>query len=137
MDSGKREELINRIFELGYSSDGRNVVAVTIDEFFEGNDDESSFGCNIDPHPGMESFYFHLMRFASENEVEVFIEIYEVDEDDEEVWPNSQRVYFVGEVERTALEELMSDTCASDIEELGDFEINGQVYHDVNALWWD
>ena len=137
MDSLKRESLVNSILELGFSNNGSKTIAVTLDEFFEGNDDIGSLACNLDPHPGMESFYYYLTRFANDNEVEVYVEIYEMDEDDDEIWPYSERVYLIGDIERDAIEGLLADVLASEIEDLGDIEINGQVFSNVYALWWD
>ena len=119
MDSLKRESLVNSILELGFSNNGSKTIAVTLDEFFEGNDDIGSLACNLDPHPGMESLYYYLTRFANDNEVEVYVEIYEMDEDDDEIWPYSERVYLIGDIERDAIEGLLADVLASEIEDLG------------------
>jgi len=137
VDYSKRENLIERIYELGFTGAADNIIAVTLDEFFEGNEDLGSLACNLDPHPGMEALYYHLQRFANDNEAEVLVEIYELDEDDEETWPYAERVYFIGSVEREALEDLLDNVFASEIEELEDFVINGESHAEVYAIWWD
>lgn len=133
----KREKLVKSIYELGFNNQGHTIVAVTLNEFFDGNEDEASLGCNLVPHPSLEALYYHLQRFSNEHEVEVYVEIHEVDESDDERWPYSERVYLIGDVDTDTLKELSANVFASQVEKLGDVEINGEIYNDVNALWWD
>lgn len=137
MDLQKRESLVSRVLELGFANNGDQVVAVTPNEFFEGNDDISSLGRSLSPHPGLESLYYHLIRFEQENEVELYVAIFEVDEEDEDIWPSSNCVYIVGEVESSAIRSLLNDVMASGVDDIGNVEINGQTLSDVFCLWWE
>lgn len=137
MDLQKRENLVSRVLESGFTNNGDQVVAVTLNEFFEGNDDVSSLGRSLSPHPGLEALYYHLYRFEQENEVELYVAIFEVDEEDEDIWPSSNGVYIVGEVEPSSLRGLMNVVMATGIDDIGNVEINGQTLSDVTCLWWD
>ncbi len=55
MDEGKRKSLVSTIRERGYSEAGPRVLVTRL-EFFEGNDDAGSIGCNLLPHPGVDTF---------------------------------------------------------------------------------
>ncbi len=137
MGLSKRDKLVNEIYELGFSNSGGKTVAVTLGDFFDGNEDEGSLACNLDPHPSPEALYYHLQRFANENGVDIYVEIQEVDEDDDEIWPYSERVYLIGAVDMALIAELQDCVLATGIEEIGDIEINGEMFEDVTALWWD
>lgn len=137
MGQSKRDRLVDTIYELGFSNSGGKTVAVSLSEFFDGNEDEGSLACNLDPHPSPEALYYHLQRFANESGVDIYVEIQEVDEDDDEIWPLSERVYLVGPVDRSLISELQANVLATGIEEIGEIEINGEMLEDVTALWWD
>jgi hypothetical protein len=94
MDSLKRAELIERLKILGLpSSDGR-LALVTLEEFFLGNDDYGSIGCNLSPMLGPQFFYEKLESIRSQPNVQdVLVEVTEIEEEDPEMWPFSDRVY--------------------------------------------
>ena len=75
------------------SGDGPEPV-VSLESFFEGNDDPGSIGCNLIDHPGAQQFYAVLRGVRERSEVhDVWIGISEVLGDDE--WPFSDHVYVV------------------------------------------
>ncbi|MCB1225549.1 MAG: hypothetical protein KDK99_07045 [Verrucomicrobiales bacterium] len=93
MDQQKRIDLIEHIKEIG-SPDPSGVPLVTIEEFFEGNDDLGSIGCNLLEHPGLEFFYEQLKAIRDrENVSNVLVGIYEVEESDETMWPFAETVF--------------------------------------------
>jgi hypothetical protein len=93
MDSGRRGQLIERITELGLPSLDRPFPLVTLEEFFIGNDDYGSIGCNLTPMLGPGFFFEVLRRLRSiPNVQDVLVEIVEVTED-ASAWPFSDRVY--------------------------------------------
>jgi len=94
MDSIKRAELIERLKILGLpSSDGR-LALVTLEEFFLGNDDYGSIGCNLSPMLGPQFFYEKLASIRSQPNVQdVLVEVTEIEEEDLAMWPFSDRVY--------------------------------------------
>lgn len=84
------ERLKTRIEQLG-GSDAYPVVR--IDLFFAGNDDVASIGPNLDPHPGVETFYRVLRDIRERAEVsDVVVQISEVMEGEDE-WPFVEAAY--------------------------------------------
>ena len=64
VDSTKRDELIQRIQAQPEHQEGRALV--TLAEFFEGNDDLGSIGCNLTDHPGLDHFRQVLSDFGAD-----------------------------------------------------------------------
>jgi hypothetical protein len=63
---------------------------VTIDQFFDGNDDLGSIGCNLAPHPGLHVFRETLKMLEARRDVSgVWIAIYDTADGD---WPFSETV---------------------------------------------
>jgi hypothetical protein len=52
-----RQILVNRIKAQGLPSPHRPLPLVTLEEFFTGNDDYGSIGCNLSPPLGPQYFY--------------------------------------------------------------------------------
>jgi len=94
MDSGKRKELIERIKLLGLPSPDRPLPLVTLEEFFVGNDDYGSIGCNLTPLMGPQ-FFFEKLKFIRSlpNVQDLLVEVTEVEEEDPVMWPFANRVY--------------------------------------------
>jgi hypothetical protein len=93
MDSSKRRELVDRIKILGLLSHDSPLPLVTLEEFFVGNDDYGSIGCNLNL-PGPQFFYENLKLIRSKSNVQdVLVEITEVEEGDPTMWPFSDRIY--------------------------------------------
>ncbi len=83
--------LKQRIGELG-GADGRPVVSV--DLFFNGNDDRGSMGCNLSPHPGLPTFASVLAGIRARPDVaDVVVQI--VDGMGDDAWPFSDRVFVI------------------------------------------
>ena len=77
-----------------YLATPRPLPVVSLEDFFEGNDDEGSIGVNLSPHPGLPKFFQVLARIRDRRDVQdVLVEIWEVDESDADAWPFSERVY--------------------------------------------
>jgi hypothetical protein len=94
MDATRRQSLIERIRQLGLPSLDRPLPLVTLEEFFIGNDDYGSIGCNLTPMLGPKFFFEALKSIRDKPEVqEVLVEINEVVERDVTMWPFSDRVY--------------------------------------------
>lgn len=53
-----REDLMEKIRQKGDPNDPNAVpILVTLEDFFEGNDDPGSIGCNLTPMLGPQAFY--------------------------------------------------------------------------------
>jgi hypothetical protein len=76
----------------GYADNPEPVVS--LDLFFDGNDDPASIGCNLPDHPGPAHFYEVLSAIRDRPEVQaVWVGITEVIDADE--WPFTDHVYVV------------------------------------------
>src|SRR3954447_20291271 len=81
---------------------------VPIARFFDGNDDLGSIGCNLDPHPGIDSFRDALTGLLRRGDVQaVYAQISELDPGDD-CWPFTDTVLVVGPIPPDALQEAVS-----------------------------
>jgi hypothetical protein len=77
-----------------YRSTNGPEPVVSLEMFFDGNDDEGSIGCNLTVHPGPERFYAILRDIRDRADVfAVWVGISEVMDDNQ--WPFSDHVYVV------------------------------------------
>lgn len=78
----------------GYQAAGGPEPVVSLENFFDGNDDAGSIGCNLTGHPGPHRFFAVLRDVRERPEVQdVRVGISEVMADGE--WPFSDHVYVV------------------------------------------
>lgn len=142
MDAIKRESLIQEIKKQPSSSEDPLPV-VTLEQFFEGNDDIGSIGCNLMEHPGTAFFYKTLLKIRSMDAVqEVLVEIYEVEESAPEMWPFSERIYVLTGLPIDEVEELLAPLEPSEISEgwFADRPQQAPILAEgmrVVAAWWD
>src|SRR5262249_43406109 len=104
MDLGRRGQLIERITVLGLPSPDHPLPLVTLEEFFEGNDNYGSIGCQLTPMLGPEFFFLTFKSIRSlPNLHGVLVEVAEVEPEDSLAWPFSDRVYVFTDAERDEL----------------------------------
>ena len=114
---------------------------VPVDEFFDGNDDIGSIGCNLPEHPGIDAFRTALARLKERDDVvAVYAQIAEIDPG-EDCWPFADTVFVVGWL---SSEDLAAELEALEPDEVGSAEYFGvpeQLLHKhkepVLAAWWD
>ena len=137
IDLARRDALIRLIHSQPEHESGHALV--TISEFFDGNADVGSIGCNLPDHPGLECFRRVLTDIANRSDVEqVWLQIYDVDEGD---WPFSENVLIVGNPPISEVTNLTQPLQPSEVSAL-DFDwvpsrakhLSGRSY--IN-LWWD
>src|SRR6478609_5932641 len=98
-----KDNLIKKIYEQGYPN-AQTAPLVSLEEFFKGNEDEGSIGCNLMDHPGIDTFYSVLLEIKNKPSVQdVFVEVMEVE--DEEYWPFSERVYILSQARSQEIKE--------------------------------
>ncbi len=140
MDESKRRALIEFAkVERGFPD--RSVCPVVpLDRFFEGNDDLGSIGCNLLQHPGVDQF---RAMFSSlllrEDATDVQVELNEIVEEDDTMWPFSERVYVTGVIDLTLLRELLAMLEPDDIA-VDDDPPSELVMKDPDvaySVWWD
>ena len=136
-----KEDLLKKIYEQEDNL-GESLPIVSLEDFFEGNDDIGSIGCNILEHPGIEKFYSILKEIRNKvNVQDVLVEIMEYDELDN-TWPFSERIYILTKEEKSEISIWTKELQLDDIGE-------GYMYGEpkaapkleegclVYSLWWD
>jgi hypothetical protein len=95
-DNAKRLRLVEMINANAEGEDGEILPSVTIEEFFDGNDDLASIGCNLMEHPGLEAFRTLCEKIRDRPDVQdVRICIYETMEDAEDTWPYAEEILVI------------------------------------------
>lgn len=104
---GDRENLIATI-EAQRASVSEGEVVVSLDDFFTGNDDLGSIGCNLgDEQPAISEFYRVLKVVRSKSEVQdVLVRIYQYD--DPLSWPYTDTVYIITSAPAKKVEEWVA-----------------------------
>ena len=136
MDTTKRRQLLER---LAQQAPPRLVL---IEQFFDGNDDPASIGCNLIDHPGIHEFNTKLDEIARHPDVkEIYVQIAELNPGDD-YWPFADTLYILGtrpaDVLRNELAHLQPDTvelAASD--DIPDRIRRHYEGAPVVIVWWD
>lgn len=121
------------------SQDEPHLVA--IDQFFDGNDDEGSIGCNLIPHPGMDKFRKVFLSLQQRSDVEaIYAQIYELDPG-EDCWPFTDTVLVVGSISPDELWAQVEGLQPDEVS-VGDFTETAPHMAERHralycALWWD
>lgn len=100
----------------------RDRPVVTLEQFFGGNEDPTSIGKNVDPHPGVGAFREKLLALRARKDVQAVLLAITNDRGDD-VWPESDTVYVL----TSATEDDILDFVA----ELGPDSV---TEHDADAL---
>ena len=138
-----RAKLIDRLKALGFGATDHEPL-VTLEEFFEGNTDYGSIGCNLTKHPGPQAFYLVLKTIRSKPGVQdVVVQVTDLNEGDDEFWPFSDRVYVFAEATPEQVSNWVVDLQPEPVEEgFGDFGTppNAPALGPgvrVFTVWWD
>jgi hypothetical protein len=103
-DPAKLRRLIDKCRAAGV--DEGNLLAVSLEEFFEGNDDPGSLCCNVTEHPGMPALYAAFAAIRERGHVQdVLVVVQEVT--DEQSWPFSSNVYVITAAARDQVGEMV------------------------------
>lgn len=114
---------------------------VAIAQFFDGNDDLGSIGCNLYPHPGIDAFRNTLSGLLGRPDVQaVYAQISELDPGDG-CWPFSDVVLVVGEIPAHELRRIVSTLLPDEVGDAAACRVSPSidVRHSlpVQAVWWD
>jgi hypothetical protein len=106
-----KKKLLKKIEALGYSVPDWKykifVPVVSIEDFFDGNDEPDSIAVNLDPHPGLEFFRKKLSAIRKRADVQdVLLDIYHIDESDEGEphWPSPECIYVISSTSEEQVE---------------------------------
>jgi hypothetical protein len=114
---------------------------VSIDRFFDGNDDEGSIGCNLMEHPGVDVFrqtFERLKRHAGVRAI--YAQITELDPG-EDSWPFTDTVVIVGSISPEELQEALASLEPDEVG-LGSPDFLSPALSDADksealVAWWD
>jgi hypothetical protein len=114
---------------------------VPIAEFFEGNDDLGSIGCNLDPHPGVAAFRDVLTGLLRRPDVEaVYAQISELDPG-EESWPFTDTVLVAGKMSVDELRNAVSSLQPDEVGDAWQFGVSPAIAErhgsPILVVWWD
>ena len=137
MDTAKRDQLVARLNAGGEE----NLPLLTLEEFFEGNDDRGSIWCNVDA-PEMTEI-FGILRTIREREdvsdVRVMLTQFDGMEDE---WPFSDTIFIIGRISPEEVATAIGPSCAPDTCEISpDFFVGESVAvpdaQHIVYCWWD
>ena len=139
----KRTTLIKKILAQGDMSDpAQPAPLVSLEEFFDGNEDLGSIGCNIADHPGITRFFEVLSEVRDRADVQdVLVEIYEIMEGEDE-WPFSERVYVITAASADDVVQWVAELDPSEVQE-GWSDVKPISAPEIQAgmkpyaVWWD
>lgn len=141
MDQIRRTQLIERLRTVGLPSGDVPSPVVSLESFFDGNDDVGSLGCNLTDHPGMERFYAILKQIRDRNDVhDVLIEVSEVEEDDDDMWPFSEQLFVVSTADLATVSLLLSELQPTEITNDAPLPPSARAIpagFTIYAAWWD
>ena len=133
MDLEKRRRLLEII-----ESQSPDEALVTVDQFFDGNDDLGSIGCNLSPHPGLDVFRRTLKTLEARPDVSgVWILMHDTDEGD---WPFSENVLVCGPITPESLSAATVAIAPSEVRLLEPDRLadaGRRLTGVVQLLWWD
>jgi len=113
-------------------------IALSIEDFFDGNSDESSIGCNLHPRLGLQVFREELERFRDRADVSgVWVVVTQWDEPD---WPFSDRIVVATSLPNEDILEALDALLPSEIVGVDDAivpQVRGAAEHELVAVCWD
>ena len=90
-----RRELIRKVQAQGLQSAEGPLPVVSLEDFFLGNSDYGSIGCNLSNNPGPLAFFESLKAVRDDDSVqEILVEVNEIVEN-AQTWPFADRVYLL------------------------------------------
>jgi hypothetical protein len=114
---------------------------VPIAEFFDGNDDLGSIGCNLDPHPGVDAFRDVLTGLLHRPDVKaVYVQISELDPG-EDSWPFTDTVFVSGKISADDLRSAVSSLQPDEVGDSTQFGVSPSTADRYGSpllvVWWD
>jgi len=137
VDLAKREKLHLQILSQPEYEKGRALVKIA--EYFDGNDDLGSIGCNLPHHPGLKHFKERLESLEERDDIaEVWMQIYDLGEGD---WPFSENVLIFGSIAESTLQQISESLEPSEVSEMHIEWLPSRAPHLAGRryvnLWWD
>jgi hypothetical protein len=110
-DMDARSRLLERIGDINNFDLPRPLVS--LEEFFDGNNDWGSIGYNIPDGVAPQEFYRILRPIRERDDIaDVLIEVKDLEDPDG--WPSTDTIWFVSSMSREQLDELIPDKIKPD-----------------------
>jgi hypothetical protein len=138
----RRLDLINKIVTQQSSTAMGALPVVELEDFFVGNSDDGSIGCNLLNNPGPQVFFDILRKIPDYDEVQyVLVEVNEIP-DDPELWPFSDRVYILSSASLSNVRSWLKALAPDDVTEgwaYGPPTTAPRLRPDtkIYGAWWD
>jgi hypothetical protein len=118
----------------------KRTPLLSLAQFFDGNEDVGSLGCNLDEHPGLEKLRSKLQTIADNDQVEgIWFQISDSGRDNP--WPFCDTVWVATSVDEATLAEWVVGLDASAIIEPhrqnGAHWIQPPEGMRLKGIWWD
>ncbi|HET9399862.1 MAG TPA: hypothetical protein VFO34_02840 [Candidatus Acidoferrales bacterium] len=141
MDAERRKRLVDKLEMLKVRVGQSPGPTVSLEDFFDGNDDVGSIGCNLLVHPGVDRFYriFKEIRWHPRVQ-DVRVEIKDLV--DEHSWPFADTVFVLTSMDRHELYEAAAELNPDEVGEFipANIPVDLQPLKDgmkVLGIWWD
>jgi hypothetical protein len=86
----------------------RGPWTISIDLFFDGNDDPGSIGWDLPEHPGIDTFRELLTGLLRRSDVQaVYARIVELDPGEYDCWPSADFIFVVGTISPDELQKIL------------------------------
>lgn len=146
IDKAKRDYLVSK-YDLLNFPDFKEPVFLTVDEFFDGNNDVASIAPNLDTKLPVKEYYQILKALSkSPKNMDVFVELKDVminenGQLNENEWFYTDIVYFVGDFSKEEIKEITKSLQPDEVEYDNEKVIKGlgERYKNkkVVYVWWD
>lgn len=143
-DETKRKALIAEIRRQGSATQQwSQAPLVSLEMFFDGNEDPGSIGPNLVPHPGLSTFFETLLAVREREDVQgVWVAVTDVEEETEGMWPFSDVVYILTSASAREVEGWLEALRPDEAVEVPTGRVPGRLPdplpgHKVLLAWWD
>jgi len=141
MDISRRNQLVEKLKTRSNPVGQHPGPTISLEDFFEENDDLMSIGCNLSAHPGIDTFYRRFLAIRSRRDVQdVLVEIRDLVDDHS--WPFTDTVFVLTSMDSGELRKSIAEL---NPDEVGVFP-PGSIPTDLPTLksgmkvlgvWWD
>jgi hypothetical protein len=134
MDQRKRDILVQRLSQMP------EPVLISAEEFFDGNDDLGSIGCNLVDHPGIDVFRKAFSLIAKLDGVSgVYVRIAEADPGHGS-WPFADTAIITGSPKKEEVVNALSELHPDEVSTAFEFGLTNsapEVSESSLVAWWD
>jgi hypothetical protein len=146
IDLNKRDTIVKKYDLLNFPNI-KQPILLTVDEFFDGNNDEASIAPNLIEKPNVAEYYKVLKNLSENPKVNsTFVKlnevmIYDNGKLNDNEWFFADMVYVIGDLTKEEIKEFTKSLKPDDVEYDSEMEIRNidPKYKDkkIVYIWWD